>query len=224
MSDRTEFTEGDSLPHFRTFTVPPPGFDVRQASERELLSYGLPRRPDPATHPALAALWARVAARQHEFIKPELRPLPIRRHIDPALLERRDLRESELARYLDKQIEGGRGNLFVDLAKTIKIPAHDRLTLEVVRVSLKNILAALPETSTNWSGGYVKRPASEPIMTVSGQWTVPGVNPPTQPAGGYKDGTYLCVAWVGIDGTSGSSDVLQAGTGSQCVVSGGKFT
>ena len=68
------------------------------------------------------------------------------------------------------------------------------------------------------------RPATEPIKTVSGEWTIPGVNPPDQPGGTLKDGTYLCGAWVGIDGTSGSADVLQAGTGSQCVVSGGKFT
>ena len=75
MSDGIESTEAVGLPHFRTFTIPPPGFDVRHASERELLAYGLPRRPDPVTHPALAAHWDRVAARQREFIRPELRPL-----------------------------------------------------------------------------------------------------------------------------------------------------
>jgi hypothetical protein len=224
MSDSTELIEASSLPHFRMFKLPPPGFDVRQASERELLAYGLPRRPDPATHPALAAHWDRVAARQREFIKPELRPLPIRRHVDSALLERRAILESELARYQEKQLEGGRSNVFVDLAKIIRVPVQDRLTLDVVRVSLKEILAALPQTSGVWSGAYVQRAASEPIVTVSGEWTVPGVNPPTQPSGGLKDGTYLCLTWVGIDGTSGSNDVLQAGTGSQCVVSGGKFT
>jgi len=224
MSDSAQFVDADIVPHFRTFTLPPPGFDVRQASERELLIYGLPRRPDPSTHPALAAHWDRVAARQREFIKPELRPLPIRRHVDPGLMERRAIRDSELARYVEKQFEGGRSNVFVDLGKTVRIPVEDRLRLDVLRVSLKDILAALPETSTNWSGAYVKRAASEPIMTVSGEWTVPGVNPPTLPGGGLKDGTYLALVWVGIDGTSGSTDVLQAGTGSQCVVSGGKFT
>jgi Peptidase A4 family len=224
MDDRNQFTDGDSLPHFRAFTLPPPGFDVRQATERELLAYGLPRPPNPTSHPVLAARWARIAARHHEFIRPELRPLPIRRHVDSALMERRAIRESELARYLEKEVDGGRGNLLLDLTKFVKIPVRDRISLDVVRIQLPDILALLPETSTNWSGAYVKRPASEPIMTVSGEWTVPGVNPPVQPGGGYKDGTYICVAWVGIDGTSGSNDVLQAGTGSQCVVLDGKVT
>lgn len=46
---------------------------------------------------------------------------------------------------------------------------------------------------------------------------------PPWSAKGLADGTYLCGVWVGIDGTAGTNDVLQAGTGSQCVVTGGKF-
>jgi hypothetical protein len=60
---------------------------------------------------------------------------------------------------------------------------------------------------------------------VTGEWTVPGVNPPSSAwnGKGYNDGTYLCGVWVGIDGTKGTNDVMQAGTASQCVVSGGKM-
>ena len=63
-------------------------------------------------------------------------------------------------------------------------------------------------------------------MTVTGEWRVPGVNPPPSAwnGTGYDDGTYWCSVWVGIDGTQGTSDVMQAGTVSECVVSGGKVT
>jgi|SRR5215475_13918124 len=35
----------------RDLKVPPAGFNARTASERKLLSYGLPLRPDPEKHP-----------------------------------------------------------------------------------------------------------------------------------------------------------------------------
>lgn len=212
------------LPHFRAFKLPPPGFNIREASEKERLVYGLPKPPDSTTHPVLAARWARIAARPHTFVTPELRLLPVRRHIDSSLVERRAVLLRELDRYNEKELQGGRSSALFDLTKVIKIPIGDQISLDRARVSLLDVLALLPESSANWSGAYVKRPAAEPIVTVSGEWTVPGVNPPSGPSGGLADGTYLAFAWVGIDGTSGSNDVLQAGTGSQCVVSGGKFT
>jgi hypothetical protein len=227
MHDRVECAPGDIggdvFPHLRTFTLPPHGFNPCEASERELQAYGLPRRPNPETHPVLAKRWDRIAGRRHEFITPQLRPLPMRRQVDHALVERRALLDSELKRYAEKQYEGGRSDLILDLVQIRRIILKDRISLEDVRSHIKDILALLPETSSNWSGAYVKRPADEPLMTVSGEWTIPGVNPPTDINGRYVDGTYLCGAWVGIDGTSGSGDVLQAGTGSQCVVQGGKF-
>jgi Peptidase A4 family len=224
MDERIEHFGGDPFPHFRTFTLPPSGFDPREASERELLAYGLPRRPNPETHPVLAKRWDRIAGRRHEFVTPELKPLAIRRHVDQALIERRAMLNAELARYADKQAEGGRSKLLLDVTRLDKFTLHDHISLSDIWSDIGSIIALLPETSSNWSGAYVKRPASEPIVTVSGDWTIPGVNPPTDASGHYTDGTYIAVAWVGIDGTSGSGDVLQAGTGSQCVVSGGKFT
>ena len=92
-----------------------------------------------------------------------------------------------------------------------------------------------PETSTNWCGGYVKRriievvlnrPQVESYRVVAGRWTVPSVSLPAAAYSGGKpvDGTYIAATWVGIDGTQGTGDVLQAGTLSNITVSGGKVT
>jgi hypothetical protein len=62
---------------------------------------------------------------------------------------------------------------------------------------------------------------------VSATWNVPDVSPPVwakNDSGGYADGTYLCGVWIGIDGTSGSGDVFQAGTVSVVTVSGSAVT
>lgn len=207
LAERSKVSESDVLRHFRAFKTPDHDFDPRKASERELMIHGLPRRPDRETHPRLAAKWDRIVAQQRfHYIEPELRVLPmLRRGFDPELLDRRSLYERELDRYYTKFTLRDSLDRWEDIIK---------------------IIARLPETSTNWSGAYVKRPATEPIMTVTGEWRVPGVNPPASAwnGTGYDDGTYICVCWVGIDGTQGSGDVMQAGTGSQCVVSGGKMT
>lgn len=222
MVDRTKTQADAALPHFRTFKLPPRDLDVRAASDRDLLLYGIPRRPNPETHPVLAAKWSRLAALRFEFIQPELQIAPFERRMDLALIERRRLLQEELARYDAKELIRDRGQLLFDLTKFLDSPLAD---ISNVRIDLSALLAFLPETSNNWSGGYVKRPVAEPIVTVTGQWNVPGVNPPwsARTASGFADGTYLCAAWVGIDGTAGSNDVLQAGTGSQALVQGGKF-
>jgi hypothetical protein len=219
--------------------LPPPGFNVGAASERELLLHGIPRRPNPETHPRLAALWSEYATRQVTFITPELEPAPFSRQLDRGLLDRRRLLERELARLeakelwrdrarvMDIAMSGSRGGTLTEprsgtptglnLSSILKDPT--------VRLHIGDVLALLPETSSIWSGAYVQRPVSEPVITVTGQWNVPGVFPPSSAwqGSGFADGTYLCVAWVGIDGTDGSNDVLQAGTGSQCIVQNGKL-
>ena len=43
----------------------------------------------------------------------------------------------------------------------------------------------------------------------AGSWTVPSVSKPTEPPG--SDGGWDSSSWVGLDGSSGSDDVLQAG-------------
>jgi Peptidase A4 family len=222
MVDRAETQADAALPHSRMFKLPPRDFDVRAASARDLLPYGIPRRPNPETHPVLAAKWSRLAAQQFEFIEPELQTAPFERRMDLALIERRRLLQEELARYDVKELIRDRGQLLFDLTKFLDSHPADILKS---RIDLSALLALLPETSNIWSGAYVKRPVAEPIVTVTGQWNVSGVNPPlsARTASGFADGTYLCVAWVGIDGTAGSTDVLQAGTGSQALVQGGKF-
>jgi hypothetical protein len=206
LAERPRVSEPDVLRHFRAFKTPAHDFDPCRASERELMIHGLPRRPSAETHPRLAAKWDRIVAQQRfRYIEPELRVMPtVRRGFDPELLDRRSLFERELDRYF---------------AKLTLRDSIDRWE-EIIK-----IIARLPETSSNWSGAYVKRPAAEQIVTVTGEWRVPGVNPPASAwnGTGYNDGTYLAVCWVGIDGTQGSGDVMQAGTGSQCVVSGGKM-
>jgi len=214
----------DSLHQIRKFKLPPAGFDVLRASERELVVYGLPPRPNPETHPVMAARWQRIAARAHSFITPELRPLEIRRAVDRGLLERREEREREVASYLAKAIESGRGSRLMDLPISgLSVVGEFRPPWIDYISSHGDIFKLLPERSGNWSGAWVKRPTSEPIKSVSAEWTVPGVNPPWQSNGTLQDGTYLVGTWVGIDGTHGTSDVLQAGTASECVVAGGKF-
>lgn len=131
-------------------------------------------RPNPETHPVLAAKWSRLAAQRFEFIQPELQTAPFERHMNLALIERRRLLQEELARYDAKELVRDRGQLLFDLTK---FPDSTLADISNVRIDLSALLALLPETSKNWSG-YVKRPVAEPIVTVTGQWNVPGVNPP----------------------------------------------
>lgn len=56
----------------RTYELPPEGFDPMTAPAVLLSQYGLPRRPDPETEPALARLFKRAFARPRHFLKPEL--------------------------------------------------------------------------------------------------------------------------------------------------------
>jgi hypothetical protein len=67
-------TSGTDPGRARVHPLPPEGFDPRAASALELRGYGLPRRPDPATRPALAAVWDDIFSRELRFITPEFRP------------------------------------------------------------------------------------------------------------------------------------------------------
>ena len=222
--------EAEVLRHFRVFKTPPSDFNAMTASKRELLVYGLPPRPNERTHPRLAAKWQRIAEHRLHFIQPKLRVRPsIRRTIDRDLIVRRDIAE-RVARYYEKFKLKSAGEKIADidihriLGQLFLLKSAGE---EIADIDIHRILARLiPETSPNWSGAYVNRPIAEPLMTVTGEWRVPGVNPPPSAwnGTGYDDGTYWCSVWVGIDGTQGTSDVMQAGTDSQCVVSGGKVT
>jgi hypothetical protein len=199
--------DAEVLRHFRIFKPPSAGFNAMTASDRELSVHGLPPRPNESTHPKLAAKWRRVADRHLEYITPELRVNhSMRRGRLRNLTAKDEIPESELERFRD-----------------LVANPYTSDTFDTRKIDFRTFF---PETSTNWSGAYVKRPKAEPLVSVTGEWTVPGVNPPSSAwnGKGYNDGTYLCGVWVGIDGTQGTNDVMQAGTGSLCVVSGGKMT
>jgi hypothetical protein len=60
-------------------------------------------------------------------------------------------------------------------------------------------------TSNNWSGSTIPGTWAHAV----GIWRIPTVTVPSTPAG--TDGGWDSSSWVGIDGTYGSNDVLQAG-------------
>jgi len=183
----------------RDLRLPPDGFDIRNASERELQIYGLPRRPDEEKHPQQAAMWDSFAERPLRFVRPNLVPLT-----DRPRSEIRDYKAHEL---------------------TTDPKLREMITRRLGIIGIRSCIL-MPYTSTNWSGAVVQRPASESLVTVTGQWVVPNVSPPASAwnGRGYNDGTYICAIWVGLDGWNGSNDVLQAGTNSIVTVSGGLVT
>jgi Peptidase A4 family len=60
-------------------------------------------------------------------------------------------------------------------------------------------------TGTNWAGSVVQGKWTGAI----GFWAIPVVTEPLEPQG--TEGGWNSASWVGIDGSSGSDDVLQAG-------------
>ena len=58
--------------------VPPEGFDILKASDRELSHYRLPPRPDARRSPELRAFWERMFAPPLSFITPKPIPLDVR--------------------------------------------------------------------------------------------------------------------------------------------------
>jgi Peptidase A4 family len=65
--------------------------------------------------------------------------------------------------------------------------------------------------SSNWAGSVISANPGQTFNQISGQWTVPGVTPPS--TGPFENaGFWSSVTWVGLDGTSTAGDVFQAGT------------
>jgi len=84
-------------------------------------------------------------------------------------------------------------------------------------------------TSSNWSGAVATPPGSAGFSIVSGTWTVPDAFPPPSAAngsGGYNDGLYNVLEWVGIGGDigAGSANLLQMGTGTDVNVVNGAIS
>lgn len=85
--------------------------------------------------------------------------------------------------------------------------------------------AAANGTSGNWCGALAATPpAGESFNSCSARWVVPNAWPPVSAwtGSGWKDGSWEQVAWVGIDGWSSQSAILQAGTKTVVTVTGGK--
>ena len=84
-------------------------------------------------------------------------------------------------------------------------------------------------TSTNWSGAVISSPpAGQTFYAISASWIVPDAYPPQSAKSGntFKDGTYQCSVWVGIDGWYGpeNTELIQMGTSSRAVVTNGQVT
>jgi hypothetical protein len=77
--------------------------------------------------------------------------------------------------------------------------------------------------SSNWAGAVQTSPPSGTFDTADGQWALPTVSQPPSASG---PGTWYSAEWVGIDGYSCSTAILQAGTISYVTVdaSGGVTT
>jgi hypothetical protein len=71
MSKKLTTPDGKTV---RLYPPPPKDFDPFAATEKDLMRYGLPLRPDPRTDPGLAALWERQAARYRHFEVLEPKP------------------------------------------------------------------------------------------------------------------------------------------------------
>jgi Peptidase A4 family len=69
-------------------------------------------------------------------------------------------------------------------------------------------------TSRNWAGASIKGSWT----SVTGHWMIPTVSQPQEPQG--PQGGWNSSSWVGIDGTYGSDDVLQAGVEQRVDASG----
>jgi hypothetical protein len=77
--------------------------------------------------------------------------------------------------------------------------------------------------STNWCGAVnTNLGEDDSFWEVSAEWEVPNQEPSKEADGTYKDGKYRFPIWVGIDGTAGSHDVLQCGTGQRVEVIDGQ--
>lgn len=85
VSEKKASASSDVSKQYRTFDVPPKGFDPLTASDASLLRYGLPRRPDPTAQPRLARLWKDAFSRPMTFIKPELTFQPRTRRLPLAV-------------------------------------------------------------------------------------------------------------------------------------------
>jgi Peptidase A4 family len=156
-----EALQSDILDHIRTFEGPPASLDLLKASDEELASHGLPRRPDPETEPRLAELWHRGVEMAPEYVPAQL-------SIDPVLSVRDPLwRRADSSRGFETEGSFGPSGWGGIVAQSDKVRFWDPLTRKVM---------TFPGGATN---------------TVFGQWTIPGIFPASDPAGDITAGFWV---------------------------------
>jgi hypothetical protein len=79
----------------RIFAPIPKGFDAEKATNRDLLRYGIPPRPDPTREPGLAAVWDHQVRRYRDF-----------EHVQAALTSVAPASESALASLFPREACG----------------------------------------------------------------------------------------------------------------------
>ena len=192
-SASTRVSNDELLSHIRTFRLPPDGFDPRKASKRQLTLYGLPHPPDARTHPGAADTWKRMAAhaRGAEWIVPEFK---VQRRPRPRMTT-------------------GTAQALVPSELLPLLRSEGLIVAKLTDPAIIDMLNASPQLSGNWSGAYAPRLKAEPLNWVSADFGVPGVQPPASSShnGKFDDGFYQAATWVGLDGWTGSPDVVQAG-------------
>jgi len=137
---------------------------------------------------------------------------PLPDGFDPRTATARELTVHRLPRRPDAKTEPELRDLWertmarTQLWITPEFEHHEHISHGPARVS--RVPKVANSTSSNWSGAVASSPADKPYRFVGGQWTVPSPNT-------AADGVYYASEWVGIDGSGGSGDVLQAGTETQ---------
>jgi hypothetical protein len=76
-NDHTFETHGFVI---RSYEPPPPNFNPLAASERELLRYGFPTRPDAQQSPELRKRWETEFSQPRKWVKAEFEEVPGKRH------------------------------------------------------------------------------------------------------------------------------------------------
>jgi hypothetical protein len=78
------------------------------------------------------------------------------------------------------------------------------------------VLSSSTQSTTNWAGAVQVSSPSGVFNSVSGQWTIPAVSVPSSASG---PGVWYTSQWVGIDGYSCLTSIIQAGIFSYVEVS-----
>jgi hypothetical protein len=173
------------------FAAPPSGFNPLTATNRELLSYGLPQRPDASADPKALEHWQRgMSALQSCY-----------QHSQPTVAGRSTSTGAQSCRATDVTA--------LSASSLPMVPGH--------RPVSANADGTTAAGSLNWSGiaqtnKLTKWNNNTSFTEVESVWNLPVAN---HPFGNIpcSDGPWWEVTWNGIDGFS-NGDVVQGGSSS----------